>query len=531
MISFEAFEETLRYVRWSEDDAEALRALLPIVLERRRAIAEEFYERIREHPEAARVFRDDAQVRRLQHTLTIWLEELIRGPHDRAYFEQRCRIGGVHARLGVAQRYVFAAMSLVRRYLRRLAEEALAHDAALLERAQGALDKILDVELSVMLETYRAALLERIQHVDTLAREGLAQKLAAAEERYRDAISSAQAVIAVLDEEGRVLLWNRLAARTTGWDADETVGRPMLEHLLPDEERERIARVTPEQPVTFEAALITRTGRVRHLRWFVSATVDPERHARTTYLLGVDLTDVHEAEEHARHAARLAAVGTMAAGLAHEIRNPLNAASLHVSLLERSLEKLASPPAAAIEAASVLKTELRRLSMLVTEFLQFARPRPLARAPHDLVALVASVVELMRPDAAEVAVELTLEPTSRVVSASVDGERIRQVLINLIKNGLDACRNDHGDAVTLRVRRVGVSAEIDVQDDGPGIPEDAPVFDAFFTTKEAGTGLGLALVHRIAADHGGEVVLRSHPGETVFTLRLPVELDSRMAAP
>ena len=90
MISFEAFEETLRYVRWSEDDAEALRALLPIVIERRRAIAEEFYERIREHPDAARVFRDDAQVRRLQHTLTIWLEELIRGPHDRAYFEQRC---------------------------------------------------------------------------------------------------------------------------------------------------------------------------------------------------------------------------------------------------------------------------------------------------------------------------------------------------------------------------------------------------------------------------------------------------------
>jgi PAS domain S-box-containing protein len=525
MISFEAFEETLRYVRWSSEDAEALRALLPIVDERKTAIAEDFYERIREHPEAARVFRDDAQVRRLQQTLTRWLVELVGGPHDRAYFEQRCRIGGVHARLGVAQRYVFAAMSLVRRYLGRLAEESLGHDPALLARVHAALDKILDVELSVMLETYRGALLERVRHVDALEREGLAQRLAAAEERYRDAIASAQAVIVVLDEEGRVLLWNRLAAHTTGWDADETVGRHILEQLLPDDARERISRVTPEAPITFEAALVARTGRVRHLRWFVSATVDPERHARTTYLFGVDLTDVHETEERARHAARLAAVGTMAAGLAHEIRNPLNAASLHVSLLERSLEKLASPPAAAIEAASVLKTELRRLSMLVSEFLQFARPRPLGRAPQDLVALTASVVELMRPDAAEASVELSLEPTSRLVAASVDAERIRQVLINLVKNGLDACRGEHGRAVTLRVRRVGLNAEIDVEDDGPGVPEGAPIFDAFFTTKEAGTGLGLALVHRIATDHGGEVLLRSRPGETIFTLRLPVELD------
>jgi signal transduction histidine kinase len=212
----------------------------------------------------------------------------------------------------------------------------------------------------------------------------------------------------------------------------------------------------------------------------------------------------------------------MAAGLAHEIRNPLNAASLHVSLLERSLEKLASPPAAAIEAASVLKTELRRLSMLVSEFLQFARPRPLGRAPQDLVALTASVVELMRPDAAEASVELSLEPTSRLVAASVDAERIRQVLINLVKNGLDACRGEHGRAVTLRVRRVGLNAEIDVEDDGPGVPEGAPIFDAFFTTKEAGTGLGLALVHRIATDHGGEVLLRSRPGLPIFTLRVPV---------
>jgi PAS domain S-box-containing protein len=519
MMTFAQYQEHLRYVRFGPDDAQALARLLPYVEPHTGAVAEEFYERIREHPDADRVFKDEAQVRRLQQTLQVWVLELLRGPYDEAYFTQRCRIGAVHARVGIAQRYVVSAMTLVRLNLQRISARAFAGEPAMDTRVGVALGKVIDAELTIMMETYRAALVERVERVGALERAGIAQRLAAAEERYRDAIESVQAVLVVLDEEQRVLLWNALASSLTGYARDEALGRPMLDEILPDEEaRRRILAVTPGSPVTFEATLRTRSGRERYLRWFVSATVDPEQAKPRLYALGVDLTDVQEAEQRARDAERLAAVGTMAAGLAHEIRNPLNAVSLHISLLERALRRLPDPPEAATEATKVLRDETKRLSALVSEFLDFARPRPLTRSPLNLIDLMARVVELLAPDAARQSVTLRLERPARPMSAIADGEKLTQVFINLVRNAIEAMSG--GGVVTLRARRVGTSIEVDVEDDGPGIPDGSPVFDAFYTTREHGTGLGLAIVHRIVNDHGGAIRLRSQPGETVFTIRL-----------
>jgi signal transduction histidine kinase len=102
----------------------------------------------------------------------------------------------------------------------------------------------------------------------------------------------------------------------------------------------------------------------------------------------------------------------------------------------------------------------------------------------------------------------------------VDGERIKQVLVNLVRNAVEAVKD--GGQVNLRVRRLPRDVEVDVADDGPGIPNpDAPIFDAFYTTKDRGTGLGLSIVQRIVSDHGGDVSFTSAPGATTFTVRLP----------
>jgi PAS domain S-box-containing protein len=522
MMVFANCQEMLQYVRWNEADASALRSLLPHVEPLKVRITEEFYERIREHPGANQIFRDEAQVRRLQQTLQVWVVELLSGPHDEAYFDRRCRIGGVHARLGLEQRYVFAAMSVLRQHLDRIAAEAFATDRETESKIRVALAKILDVELTVMLETYRAALVARIQRVDRLEQDSMAQKLAAAELRYRDAIEHAQALVMVLDAGEHILFWNRMAAAVTGYERDELLDGSPLERLLPEAEaRARLCRVTPEVPDTFEATLLTRSGRERHVRWLVSVNIDPEHGKPLRYVFGVDLTDVREAERRARNAERLAAVGTLAAGLAHEIRNPLNAASLHVTVLDRSLQKMPDAPPQTREATAVLRGEIKRLSSLVTEFLEFARPRPLRVSPTELADVCSSTLELLAPDAESQGVQLLFERPGRGVCASVDPERLRQVLINLLRNGLEAARGTPDARVIVRLRRVGAWAEIDIEDNGPGIPEGAPVFDAFFTTKEQGTGLGLAIVHRIMHDHDGTVRLHSLPGETVFTLRLP----------
>ena len=161
------------------------------------------------------------------------------------------------------------------------------------------------------------------------------------------------------------------------------------------------------------------------------------------------------------------------------------------------------------EAAAVLRAEIWRLGGLVTDFLEVSRPKPLQLAECDLNALAESVRTLLAPEA----------ETRRVV---LDVERTKQVLVNLVRNALDAVQE--GGAVGIRVRRLPEHVEIDVADDGAGISDpDAPIFDAFYTTKERGTGLGLFIVQRIVTDHGGEVSFASRPGSTVFTIRLPAE--------
>jgi PAS domain S-box-containing protein len=531
-MDYSGYLDMLRYVGWGSGDAAALAELATYVEPRTAEIAEEFYDRVREHPEADAIFRDEAQVRRLQQTLQRWLLEMLRGPYDEAYFDAHCQIGRVHARIGVPQRYVFAAMSVIRLHLARIALAAFAGDHARDERVRIALGKALDVELAIMLETYRAALLERLERVDRQKREGMAQRLAAAEKRYRDAIESSPAIVMVLDEEERPLVWNVTAARVTGYDRDEMLDQSPLDLLMPDEAvRARVRAVEPDSADAFEGKLVARAGRERHVRWSVSCTLDTERGTLVRNVLGIDMTEVREAERRARSAERLAAVGTMAAGLAHEIRNPLNAASLHVTLLERALKHLPGGDGSTMDATLVLRSELKRLSSLVSEFLDFARPRPIRPTPVDLAALVDTVVDLLAPDADAARVNFSYERPRKDVWAELDEERLRQVIINLVRNAIEAASGQPGGSVILRVRRVGAYAELDVEDNGPGIPEGVPVFDAFFTTKEHGTGLGLSIVHRIVDDHAGNVMLRSQPGSTVFTVRLPATTARENGSP
>jgi PAS domain S-box-containing protein len=521
MADLQFFDEIKRYVRWSERDAAALRELLPFVTPHAAAISEEFYERIREHPEADAVFRDEAQVRRLQQTLQRWVVELLTGPHDQAYFEQRCRIGALHSKIGLPQRYMFTAMTLIRLHLKRIANDAFGGDEKLGSMLE-ALSKILDIELAIMLETFRESIEMRMHRVEALERTGLARQLAAAEERYRDAIETAELIVMVLDFKGHTLLWNRKAARLTGYERDEMLSVSPLELLIPDDDaKEQMLAASPGAAVTLECTVRTRVGRERWVRWFVSVNIDPELALPVRYLMGVDLTDIRATERRVRNAERLAAVGTMAAGLAHEIRNPLNAASLHLALLDRSLRALPNAPDLARESTAVVKDEIHRLSSLVNEFLEFARPRPLNLSPADVIPLLQRVIDLMQPGAEAAQIGLSFDKPTHPLVAAVDAERFHQIILNLVRNAMDAVAGTTTRRVTVRARRVAERVEIDIEDTGPGLPENAPIFDAFFTTKKGGTGLGLALVHRLVDGHSGSVTAGRQGDLTVFTIKLP----------
>jgi signal transduction histidine kinase len=178
-----------------------------------------------------------------------------------------------------------------------------------------------------------------------------------------------------------------------------------------------------------------------------------------------------------------------------------------------------------LDAVHVVEDEIKRLATLVTEFLDFARPRPPDRRPSSARALCDRALQLVAPKAEHAHVKLTLDFPSRDPTFLVDPAKIEQVLLNLLSNAIEALEARGGQA-TLRVRRKPRSVVFEVEDDGPGLTSsDAPIFDPFFSTKPHGTGLGLSITHRIVADHGGDVAVESRPGRTVFRVTLPLDLE------
>ncbi|MBL9037487.1 MAG: response regulator [Archangium sp.] len=221
-------------------------------------------------------------------------------------------------------------------------------------------------------------------------------------------------------------------------------------------------------------------------------------------------------------AEKLAAVGTMTAGLSHEIRNPLNAAGLQLAVLERRIERLEAVElkAALLGPLHLVRDEIRRLDHLLEDFLQLARPRELLATSVDLSALVGRVFDLLERDAERRGVRL-VRHLGEGVCALGDDNRLRQAVMNLALNALEA---SPGGAVTATLVREGPDVVLHLDDAGPGVPHDLRerIFEPFFTTKAQGSGLGLPIVHAIVTQHGGRLSVGDAPaGGARFTLRLP----------
>jgi PAS domain S-box-containing protein len=515
-------EELRRYVRFSDQDARLLAAFAPRAAAHFRRIAQEFYERIREHEDAHAVLTGEEQISRLQDSMVRWLERVFGGVYDAAYFEKTAQIGRVHVKVGLPQRYMPAAMSLIRSSLTTVAFEALGADA---RPTVDALSRLLDLELAIMLETYREDLIARVERSARKEQEG--RRATAVEEHHVKAVELAPLVVVGLDASGSILLFNREAERATGYAQDEVLARSFVELFVPEACRaQAAARFSPngaQRGTTTELPLLTRSGRVRDLEWHVLHAPARDERDAVTFVFGTDVTEQRIERERQQREKKLAALGTLAAGLAHEIRNPLNGARLHVSFLQRSLSKNGGSPDA-LEAVRVIDDEIQRLARLVADFLDFAQPRPLTRGPASVRALCERSLQLVSSLAKDGNVSLTADLPGADVIVEADAHRLEQVMLNLLNNAIEAVTPGGGGKVVVRARREPRSVWIEVEDDGPGLPSgDAPVFDAFYSTKPNGTGLGLSIVHRIVSDHGGTIEVDSRPGQTRFRLRLPLK--------
>jgi len=335
-------------------------------------------------------------------------------------------------------------------------------------------------------------------------RQELLRRLELSERRHREVVESIPALVLALDERDNITIYNRHLERLTGFARSELLGRPGRP-LIGERGGER--------------RLVTKSGRQRMIRWQCTTVEDPNG-VQTTYAMGIDVTDELQMLRRTLRAERLAAVGTLAAGLAHEVRNPLNSANLQLQVLKRRLGKTQLEAASA--AADLVVKEIERLDHLVSDFLAFARPQPLQTKRTDPNRLVRAVWELLLPEAAAASVDLKLELAEPIEAVDIEEERMCQVLLNLARNAIEAAEGE--SQVVLRTKAADTAGDVamEVEDDGPGFPEDAPIFDAFYTTKPQGTGLGLAIAHRIVSDHGGTLSVVSRPGCTRFTVLLPL---------
>jgi len=526
VIPESVFEEMKRYVRFAEEDERLLALLKPHAAPHFQRIAAEFYDRIREHEDAHAVFTGEAQISRLQSSLVRWMERVCSAHRDEAYFEETAKIGRIHVRIGLPQRYMFTAMALIRVSLERIAEETMGAEG---HRAREAISRALDLELAIMLETYRDDYAARLQNIEREEKHAAQRSLRRTEHRYVNAVELSRVLIVGLDVDARIKLFNREAERVTGFARDEMLSLPFVASLFDaDLHEEQIPALTaavrgaPMARDVIEVAVRTRAGKLRDVRWQLAyAPSEGEPDEVVLFAIGRDVTHENALGARVRQSEKLAAVGTLAAGLAHEIRNPLNGAQLHITFLERALRKTAASDDT-LEAVQVIREEIKRLGALVSEFLDFARPRPLDLKPTSLRALCDRVLPMAASPNSAGKITLKCEHPSTDFLVEIDAAKMEQVLLNLMRNAVEAL-DPGGGTVTLRARRKPRHAVIEIEDDGPGLPSpDAPIFDPFFSTKPAGTGLGLAIVHRIVTDHEGSIDVESQPGHTVFRITLPL---------
>jgi PAS domain S-box-containing protein len=343
-------------------------------------------------------------------------------------------------------------------------------------------------------------------------------------------VGSLRSGLLAVDAEGRVALVSQEAARVLGLrDPERVRGRPMDEVLAPHPAlRSVLAEGVRghELPGRAELELVGPNGNERRPIGFTLVPVRDEAGTkRGAALLFRDLSPFERMDEQARLRERLAALGQMAAGLAHEIRNPLASIQVLVDLLKRELGDRPGP----LELVEEVLGEIEALTRIVNGSLAFVRPQAASRAPVSLGELAH---EALRRARARVAFDGRVEvaiPTD--LSVSVDAPQLESTLVNLIVNAFEAMR---GGAPGTHSLHIGAAIEagelvLSVADSGPGVaPENRErIFYPFFTTREQGTGVGLAEVHKAVASHGGSIeVLDREGGGALFVVRLPLE-DSR----
>jgi two-component system, sporulation sensor kinase E len=350
--------------------------------------------------------------------------------------------------------------------------------------------------------------------------------------------------VVVVNTTGKIVFFNEAVTRLLGFDREKSEGQP-INQFLPELDWQHLLKMDLEGGAKVQRhELEVSFPRPRFLSLYVSPLDGAAAGSSGLVLILHDVTEARKQTSEAIESERVKALTLLAASVAHEIGNPLNALSIHLQLMERELHKLREMADAAGSRSSVAsgkgssqmevidrlsqylnvaQGEITRLDYIVTQFLQALRPvKPQLRLTQ-LNEVVRDAVALLRPEITNRGICLVEKLSSRAPTIPIDPGQIKQVLVNLIKNAMQAMTK--GGVLTLRTSTATEGVLLSVEDTGGGIPTEQlnRIFEPFYTTKKKGSGLGLMIVQRIVSDHDGRIELESHVGKgTSFRIWLPL---------
>jgi PAS domain S-box-containing protein len=383
----------------------------------------------------------------------------------------------------------------------------------------------------------------RVKHVmlfmdDVTEQKRLGERVVRAERHLASVVESANDLIVSLDASGLIMTWNAAAERTLGFPAWEMVGQPFSQLFL-EQDRGRVVELfglltAGQNTQDVEIPMPAKGGRGLLISWRFSAM--REDGGRVVALVGVgrDLTEKRQMELQLIQSAKMAALGEMAGGVAHEIRNPLAITSSAAQILL----KKETDPALRQECAEKIRTASARAAGIIETLLRFARPSESLVEPVDVNGTLEDTLSLIGHQISLQAIEIEKRLAPRLPAVRGNRNQLQQVFMNIILNAYHAMPEGGRLTIETRLAPANHQAGVEVRfaDTGRGIPEEnlSRIFDPFFTTMPVGqgTGLGLSIAYSLIQQHGGSIRVESKAGSgSTFTLNLPAAVPAQAGLP